>query len=68
MKGAMMYPQDLRINGNAECRKAVGHLQAALEYFGWLNYSGSNESDQKHEESIRKLIDTFIELLEEEIG
>lgn len=68
MQGVMMPPQDLRINGGAECRKAIGHLNAALEYYAWLNYHGANESDKEFEKEMRKLIDTFVEELEDMIG
>ena len=63
-----MTPQDLRIHGGAECRKAIGHLEAALEYYGWLNYHGSAKSDQEYEESLRALIEDFMVLLKDRIG
>ena len=63
----MMEPGHIRIHAGAEFRKAIGHLRAAMEFFGWLNYHGAPPSDCEHEERVRKLVDKFIQDIKEEI-
>lgn len=64
----MMDPRDLQIHAKAEFRKAVGHLDAGMEFLGWLNFHGAPPSDCDYEEAIRKLVDNFKEAINERIG
>jgi hypothetical protein len=64
----MTDSRDLQIHANAEFRKAVGHLDAAMEFIGWLNFHGAPKDDREHEEKLRKLVDAFKEEINERIG
>ena len=64
----MMEATDLRIHGYAEFKKAIGHLDAAMEYIHWLNYYGAPEKDQEHEKKISLAVAGFIDELMELIG